>query len=215
MRNNYQLKLMIVDDHIFIREGLKRLLAHYPSYEVVGEAQNGNEAYKLVDKMKPDIVIMDLSMPGMGGLEAIDKIVKYREKTNIIVLSMYDSITYAIRALDLGAKAYIHKSNIVDELIAGIETVINGNVYLSEVIARKIAKNQVYGIKHLIAQLNTKEFEIFRMLAEGYDLDDIGSFLNLSAKSIANYQSTIKRKLNVTSAVELVRYALLEGVIIG
>ena len=206
---------MLVDDHVFIRDGLRRLLEQYQEYIVVGEAQNGNEAYKQVDKINPDIVIMDLSMPEMGGLEAIDKIVKYRKKTKIIVLSMFDSITYATRALDLGAKAYINKSNLVDELIVGIQSVLSGNIYLSDALAKKIATKKIYGTKNPIDELNTKEFEIFRLLSEGRDLKEIGIFLNLSAKSIANYQSTIKRKLKVTSAVELVRFALLEGVIKG
>lgn len=206
---------MIVDDHVFIREGIKRLLALYPSYHVAGEAVDGNEAYQKFDLFNPDIVIMDLSMPSMGGLEAIKKIIKYKKKTKIIVLSMYDSITYAIRALDLGAKGYISKGNIVDELIKGIEAVKSGDIYLSENIAKRIATSDVYGMKDLLSTLNTKEFEVFRLLAEGYDLDFIAESLHSSVKTIANIQTIIKRKLNVTSAVELVRFAMLEGIIAG
>lgn len=206
---------MIVDDHVFIREGIKRLLALYPSYQVVGEAIDGNEAYHKFDFFNPDIVIMDLSMPSMGGLEAIKKIIKYKKKTKIIVLSMYDSITYAIRSLDLGAKGYITKGNIVEELIKGIEAVKNGDIYLSENIAKRIATSDVYGMKDLLGTLSTKEFEVFRLLAEGYDLDFIADSLHSSIKTIANIQSIIKRKLNVTSAVELVRFAMIEGIIAG
>lgn len=215
MKISKPIKIMIVDDHVFIRDGLRRLLEQYSSYEVVGEAIDGNEAYQKYDLYEPDIIIMDLSMPGMGGLEAIAKLIKHKQKVKILVLSMHNSITYAIRSLDLGAKAYVNKSSVVDELVKGLEAIATGQVYLSEKIAKRIASNDVYGSKDLLKELSTKEFEIFRLLAEGFDLEAIGSSLNLSGKSIANYQSSIKRKLNVTSPVELVRYAILEGIIQG
>ena len=156
---------------------------------------------------------MDLSMPGMGGLEAIRRILMRYEKAKILVLSMHEDLSFANQALKLGAKGYLIKNTLADDLVKSIETVSNGEVFLSAEIAKKMAMQSISGDKDPIHELSAREFEIFRLLAEGLDIDGIASTLNISSKTVSNYQTMIKQKLDINSPVELIRYAIKTGVI--
>ena len=205
--------IVLVDDHAVVRAGVRRLLEQEPLFEVIGEAESGEKAYQIFGELKPDVMVMDLSMPGMGGLEAIRRILMRYEKAKILVLSMHEDLSFANQALKLGAKGYLIKNALADDLVKSIETVSNGEVFLSAEIAKKMAMQSISGDKDPIHELSAREFEIFRLLAEGLDIDAIASTLNISSKTVSNYQTTVKQKLNINSPIELIRYAMKAGVI--
>ena len=205
--------IVLVDDHAVVRAGVRRLLEQEPLFEVIGEAESGEKAYQIFGELKPDVMVMDLSMPGMGGLEAIRRILMRYEKAKILVLSMHEDLSFANQALKLGAKGYLIKNALADDLVKSIETVSSGEVFLSAEIAKKMARQSISGDKDPIHELSAREFEIFRLLAEGLDIDGIASTLNISSKTVSNYQTMIKQKLDISSPVELIRYAIKTGVI--
>ena len=205
--------IVLVDDHAVVRAGVRRLLEQEPLFEVIGEAESGEKAYQILAGLKPDVMVMDLSMPGMGGLEAIRRILMRYEKAKILVLSMHEDLSFANQALKLGAKGYLTKNTLADDLVKSIETVTQGDVFLSDEIAKKMAMQSISGNQDPVHELSAREFEIFRLLAEGLDIDAIASTLNISSKTVSNYQTMIKQKLNINTPIELIRYAIKVGVI--
>ena len=205
--------IVLVDDHAVVRAGVRRLLEQEPLFEVIGEAESGEKAYHIFGELKPDMMVMDLSMPGMGGLEAIRRILMRHEKAKILVLSMHEDLVFANQALKLGAKGYLTKNTLADDLVKSIETVTQGDVFLSDEIAKKMAMQSISGNQDPVHELSAREFEIFRLLAEGFDIDAIASTLNISSKTVSNYQTMIKQKLNINTPIELIRYAIKVGVI--
>ena len=205
--------IVLVDDHAVVRAGVRRLLEQEPLFEVIGEAESGEKAYQILAELKPDVMVMDLSMPGMGGLEAIRRILMRYEKAKILVLSMHEDLSFANQALKLGAKGYLTKNTLADDLVKSIETVTQGDVFLSDEIAKKMAMQSISGNQDPVHELSAREFEIFRLLAEGLDIDAIASTLNISSKTVSNYQTMIKQKLDISTPIELIRYAIKVGVI--
>ena len=205
--------IVLVDDHAVVRAGVRRLLEQEPLFEVIGEAESGEKAYQIFGELKPDVMVMDLSMPGMGGLESIRRILMRYEKAKILVLSMHEDLSFATQALKLGAKGYLTKNTLADDLVKSIETVTQGDVFLSDEIAKKMAMQSISGNQDPVHELSAREFEIFRLLAEGLDIDAIASTLNISSKTVSNYQTMIKQKLNINTPIELIRYAIKVGVI--
>ena len=205
--------IILVDDHAVVRAGVRRLLEQEPLFEVIGEAESGEKAYQIFGELKPDVMVMDLSMPGMGGLESICRILMRYEKAKILVLSMHEDLSFANQALKLGAKGYLTKNTLADDLVKSIETVTQGDVFLSDEIAKKMAMQSISGNQDPVHELSAREFEIFRLLAEGFDIDAIASTLNISSKTVSNYQTMIKQKLNINTPIELIRYAIKVGVI--
>jgi two-component system, NarL family, invasion response regulator UvrY len=205
--------IVLVDDHAVVRAGVRRLLEQEPLFEVIGEAESGEKAYQILAELKPDVMVMDLSMPGMGGLEAIRRILMRYEKAKILVLSMHEDLSFANQALKLGAKGYLTKNTLADDLVKSIETVTQGDVFLSDEIAKKMAMQSISGNQDAVHELSAREFEIFRLLAEGLDIDAIASTLNISSKTVSNYKTMIKQKLNINTPIELIRYAIKVGVI--
>ncbi|CAM8378201.1 response regulator [Candidatus Methylopumilus planktonicus] len=205
--------IVLVDDHAVVRAGVRRLLEQEPLFEVIGEAESGEKAYQIFGELKPDVMVMDLSMPGMGGLESIRRILMRYEKAKILVLSMHEDLSFANQALKLGAKGYLTKNTLADDLVKSIETVTQGDVFLSDEIAKKMAMQSISGNQDPVHELSAREFEIFRLLAEGLDIDAIASTLNISSKTVSNYQTMIKQKLDINTPIELIRYAIKVGVI--
>ena len=210
---NKKIKIILVDDHAVVRAGVRRLLEQEPLFDVIGEAESGEKAYQLFGELNPDVMVMDLSMPGMGGLEAIRRILMRDEKAKILVLSMHEDLSFANQVLKLGAKGYLIKNTLGDDLVKAIETISQGEIFLSEEIAKKIAVSSIDGGQDPIHDLSAREFEIFRLLAEGFEVDAIATTLNISSKTVSNYQTMIKQKLNIHTPVELIRYAIKVGVI--
>ena len=205
--------IVLVDDHAVVRAGVRRLLEQEPLFEVIGEAESGEKAYQIFGELKPDVMVMDLSMPGMGGLESIRRILMRYEKAKILVLSMHEDLSFANQALKLGVKGYLTKNTLADDLVKSIETVTQGDVFLSDEIAKKMAMQSISGNQDPVHELSAREFEIFRLLAEGLDIDAIASTLNISSKTVSNYQTMIKQKLDINTPIELIRYAIKVGVI--
>ena len=205
--------IVLVDDHAVVRAGVRRLLEQEPLFEVIGEADSGEKAYQIFGELKPDVMVMDLSMPGMGGLEGIRRILMRYEKAKILVLSMHEDLSFANQALKLGVKGYLTKNTLADDLVKSIETVTQGDVFLSDEIAKKMAMQSISGNQDPVHELSAREFEIFRLLAEGLDIDAIASTLNISSKTVSNYQTMIKQKLDINTPIELIRYAIKVGVI--
>ena len=210
---NKKIRIILVDDHAVVRAGVKRLLEQEPLFDVIGEAESGEKAYQLFGELNPDVMVMDLSMPGMGGLEAIRRILMRNEKAKILVLSMHEDLSFANQALKLGAKGYLIKNTLGDDLVKAIEAISQGDIFLSDEIAKKIAVSSIDGGQDPIHDLSAREFEIFRLLAEGLEVDAISTTLNISPKTVSNYQTMIKQKLNIHTPVELIRYAIKAGVI--
>ena len=208
-----KINIILVDDHAVVRAGVRRLLEQEPLFDVIGEAESGEKAYQLFGELNPDVMLMDLSMPGMGGLEAIRRILMRDEKAKILVLSMHEDLSFANQALKLGAKGYLIKNTLGDDLVKAIEAISQGDIFLSDEIAKKIAVSSIDGGQDPIHDLSAREFEIFRLLAEGFEVDAIATTLNISSKTVSNYQTMIKQKLNIHTPVELIRYAIKTGVI--
>ena len=205
--------IVLVDDHAVVRAGVRRLLEQEALFDVIGEAESGEKAYQLFGELKPDVMVMDLSMPGMGGLEAIRRILMRHERARILVLTMHEDLSFANQALKLGAKGYLIKNTLGDDLVKSIQTISRGEVFLSDEIAKKMAMQSISGEQDPIHELSAREFEIFRLLAEGLEIDAIAATLNISSKTVSNYQTMIKQKLNINTPVELIRYAIKAGVI--
>jgi two-component system invasion response regulator UvrY len=205
--------IVLVDDHAVVRAGVRRLLEQEDLFDVIGEAESGEKAYQIFGELEPDVMVMDLSMPGMGGLEAIRRILMRHERARILVLTMHEDLSFAHQALKLGAKGYLIKNTLGDDLVKSIETVSKGEVFLSEEIAKKMAMQSISGEQDPMHELSAREFEIFRLLAEGLEIDAIADTLHISSKTVSNYQTMIKQKLNINTPVELIRYAIKIGVI--
>ena len=208
-----KVSIVLVDDHAVVRAGVRRLLEQEALFDVIGEAESGEKAYQLFGELKPDVMVMDLSMHGMGGLEAIRRILMRHERARILVLTMHEDLSFANQALKLGAKGYLIKNTLGDDLVKSIQTVSRGEVFLSDEIAKKMAMQSISGEQDPIHELSAREFEIFRLLAEGLEIDAIAATLNISSKTVSNYQTMIKQKLNINTPVELIRYAIKAGVI--
>ena len=204
---------MLVDDHAVVRAGVRRLIEQDGRFLVVAEADSGESAYQQYGLYTPDIVIMDLSMPGMGGMEAISRIIARHPAAKLLVLSMHENAAFANQALKVGAKGYLPKNGLAEELVNALQHIANGQSYINANISKKIAQQFLSNENTLLQQLSAREFEIFRLLAEGIESADIGKKLNISSKTVANYQTTIKQKLGVNNSVELVRLAIRSGLI--
>jgi len=204
---------MLVDDHAVVRAGVRRLLEQQSGFSVVAEADSGERAYQLFGEQLPDIIIMDLSMPGMGGMEAIRRIIARYPTARILVLSMHENAAFASQAMKSGAKGYLAKSGLAEELVGALVSLARGQTYISPDVVNKIALQTLQGSDDPIAQLSAREFEIFRLLAEGQDSEAIAQALKISGKTVANYQTIIKQKLGINNPVELVRLAIRYGVI--
>ncbi|BCM25661.1 response regulator [Methyloradius palustris] len=209
------IRIILVDDHLVVRSGLRRLLEQSDDLEVIAEADSGEQAYQIFGEHLPDVLVMDMSMPGMGGLEAVRRILARYPAARIVIFSMHENATFATQALTAGARGYVAKSGAADDLVRGIREVNAGRSYLSASIAQKIALQSLSGEEDPIKRLSAREFEVFRLLAEGGAIEVIADTLNISQKTVANYQTMLKQKLGINSPVELVRLAIRYGVIQG
>lgn len=207
------IRILLVDDHAIVREGYRALLEKQPRMLVVGEAQDGNEAYERTQATSPDVIIMDLSMPGQGGIEAIARICQRFRNAKILVFSMHQNPTFAIQATRAGARGYVSKSSPPDVLIRAVYEVFNGDHVLSADIAQALALSKLGGEHGPLEDLTVREFEILRMLVEAQSTEEIARALHISPKTVSNCHYQIKSKLGVTTDIELVRLALRLNVV--
>ena len=207
------IRIMLVDDHAVVRAGVRRLLEQDARFLVVAECGSGERAYQQFGEYLPDITVMDLSMPGMGGMEAICRIIARYPTAKLLVLSMHENAAFASQALKAGARGYLAKNGLAEELIGALESIANGQTYINANISQKITQQFLSNEDTPLQQLSTREFEIFRLLAEGCDSNLIATTLSISSKTVANYQTSIKQKLGLSNSVELVRLAIRHGLI--
>lgn len=207
------IRVLLTDDHSVVRSGVRRLLEQNEGIEVVAEAESGEQAYRLFNEHMPDVVIMDVSMPGMGGLSALRRILARHRDAKIVIFSMHENATVATQALSSGAVAFVEKSGNAEDLVLAVKEVVAGRTFLSANLAQKIALQGISGENDPMQKLTSREFEIFHLLADGKAVDEIATSLNLSQKTVANYQTLLKQKLELNSPVDLVRLALKYGII--
>ena len=193
--------LLIVDDHEIVRAGIKRLFENTPNLNIVADLGSGEEAYQFLHKNTVDLIIMDVSMPGKGGIETTNQIKKRYPKIKILMLSMHDNAMIIEKAIKAGADGYILKNDLSDDLMNAVEKVMNNEIIISASVDVDEFKDS------LIKDLNNKEFEIFKSLASGEDLITIAEKLNISYKTAANYQTSIKQKLNVKNILDFYNLA--------
>ena len=193
--------LLIVDDHEIVRSGIKRLVENNPKLNIVADLGSGEEAYKFLQKNTVDLIIMDVSMPGKGGIETTSQIKKRFPSIKILMLSMHDNSMIIDKAMKAGANGYILKNDLSDDLLNAIEKVMNNEIIISASIDRSVINDSK------IKDLNNKEFEIFKSIARGEQLLSIASKLNISYKTAANYQTSIKQKLNIKNTLEFYNLA--------
>ncbi len=208
-----RVRVLLVDDHAVVRAGYRMLLQSAQHIDVVAEADSGELACQRFVNTKPDVVIMDLSLPGMGGLETIRRIVSRDADARILVFSMHEDIAFVEHALQAGAQGYITKSSAPEILIEAVQRIAEGEVYLEHRLAQHLAVRKSRGRNHVFSSLTTREFEIFCLLAEGLSTAQIAERLSLSHKTVANYSTQIKNKLSVTTSSELVHLAIRHGII--
>jgi two-component system, NarL family, invasion response regulator UvrY len=206
-------KVVLVDDHTVVRSGLRRLLESHKSIEIVAEADTGEVAYQVYGEVLPDVILMDISMPGMGGLEAAKRILQRYPQAKIVIFSMHEAVSFAAQALKTGVKGYVTKTGVADDLVQAVLDVSKGRTFLSQDVAQKVALQTLIGESNPLQQLTSREFEVFRLLAEGKRVEDVADMLKISQKTVANYYTLIKQKLSVNSPVEMVRLAMKHGLI--
>lgn len=210
------IRVMMVDDHLVVRSGLKRLLEQDGTIEIIAEAENGDLAYQMYGDILPDVLLMDLSMPGMGGLEAAQRIIRRYPVARIIIFSMHEAVSFARQALKAGVLGYVTKNGAANDLVRAVTEVHKGKTFLSAEIAQKMAfQSLVDNDDEPLRSLSAREFEIFRLLTTGTTTEEIAEMLKISQKTVANYHTIIKRKLDVTNPIEMVRIAIKHGLIEG
>ncbi|WP_407525485.1 response regulator [Methylobacterium oryzisoli] len=205
--------ILLVDDHPVVREGYRRLLERQPGFRVAAEAETAAQAYEAYRRVRPDVVVMDLNLPGAGGLEALRHIRQWDARARILVFTMHDAAAYALKAFEAGAAGYVTKSSAPADLVRAVARVAAGGRALSDDIAREIAAERLAGRDGPLAELGTRETEILRLLAAGHTTEAIADALCLSPKTIQNYHSQIKAKLGARTDAQLVWLALGAGLV--
>lgn len=206
-------KILLVDDHPIVREGYRRLLERQPGLSIVAEADNAAAAYRAYKSSAPDLVIMDLSLPGAGGLEAVRHIRQWDKRARILVFTMHAAAAFALKAFEAGASGYVTKSSDAAELVRAVTVVAQGGRALSDDIAREIAAERLNDSGALTSELGPRETEILRLLASGRTTEEIAALLNLSPKTVQNYHYQIKAKIGARTDAHLVWLAMGAGLV--
>jgi len=206
--------VLLVDDHAVVREGYRRLLERDDSLVVAGEAASAAEAMRLDTDLRPDVVVLDIALPGVSGIEILRRIIARRPDACVLMFSMYHDGIYASRAIDAGARGFLSKASAPDLLVEAVRAVAGGGRYLSPDVEAAMNK-QSSAANELASALSTRELEVLRMLSQGYGIEEIGERLGLSPKTAANHQSSIKQKLGADSALQLMLIAQQFGLVAG
>ena len=207
------INVMLVDDHAVVRMGFRMLLETAADIKVIAEAENGEQAIKLYVEHQPNVVVMDITMPGIGGLEAIERIMAKDSAARILVLSAHEDSVHPKRVLNAGAMDYLTKRSAAEELIKAIRTVAGGKMYLEANIAQQMAIQQLSGQQNPVDVLSDREFEVFMALAKGKTTNDIADTLCLSPRTVGTHLYNIKQKLNASNSAEIALIAMRSGLI--
>ena len=200
-------RILLVDDHAIVREGYRRLLEDEAGIQVVGEAGNATEACERARSLGPDVVVMDIALPGSSGIEATRRMLKDLPRLRILMFSMYDDAIYASRALEAGALGYLSKASAPEVLVQAIHAVARGERYVSPDVATNMARSAAQPGRRDLEALTPREFEVLRLLVQGETVKSISEKLALSEKTVANHQSAIREKLGARNSAQLARLA--------
>ncbi len=212
-----QMRVLLADDHTLVRAGIRSLLEKLPAVEVAGEAGDGREVLDLIKAQQPDVVLMDISMPGLNGLQALARITRDFPQVRVIILSMHPNDEYVLQALKSGASGYLLKRAATAELLAALKTVVGGQIYLSREIASQFLKK--FPLQHIalstgpLEQLTSRQREILQLLAEGQTTKAIAQILKLSEKTVEYHRAKLMARLNIFDIPGLVRFALRTGLV--
>ena len=213
-----KVRIVLAEDHTILREGLRALLSADPKFEIVGEAADGREAVRFVEKLGPDLVMMDLSMPRMTGMDAIREIKKRYPETKIIALTVHKTEEYLQTTLQAGANAYVLKDATHDELLMAIESVLQGQIYLSPGVSEKVIEGYLAGKESrrsssMLGLLSPREREVLKLVAEGYKNKEIAADLCISLKTVEKHRANLMKKLDLHNAAALTAYAIAQGLV--
>jgi two-component system, NarL family, response regulator NreC len=213
-----KVRILLADDHTVMRAGLRALLERQPNLEVVGEGENGRQTVELAVSLRPDVVVMDVGMPVLNGIEATKTIVTQRPATAVVILSVHADESYVMRALKAGARGYLLKDSAATDLISAIQAVSQGKSFFSSKISRILAEDYVRALKQKgvvdsYELLTPREREILQLLVEGKTNKEVASSLNISVYTAETHRGNILQKLNLHSLAELVLYAVRKGII--
>jgi DNA-binding NarL/FixJ family response regulator len=204
---NARVTVLLVDDHAVVREGYRRLLERHGDIVVIGEAADAAEAHTLFRQFAPQIVVMDITLPGISGIEVMRRMLEHEPAARVLIFSMHDDVIFAKRALQAGAYGYVTKSSAPNVLVAAVHTVASGKKYLSPAVAQDLALLAVSLDKAASNDLSAREFEVLRLLLQGHSINDIAQSLGINPKTVSNHQTAIKQKLGADTAIQLLRIA--------
>lgn len=212
-----KLRVFLADDHMVVREGLKSLVNAQPDMQVVGEADNGDAAWRAARELSPDVLVMDVSMPDMNGAEATERLRRECPQVKVLALTVYEDRSYLRQMLDAGASGYVLKRAVTDELVRAIRTVAAGGSYVDPTLAGSLVSsyfNQGTTERGAPAgELSERESQVLRLIAWGYSNKEIGWKLNISSKTVDTYKLRLMEKLNLRSRTDIVRYAMRQGLL--
>ena len=200
-----QVSVLLVDDHAVVREGYRRLLERHGNISVIGEAADAATAHSLFCHLDPQIVVMDITLPGSSGIEAMQRMLIYKREARVLIFSMHEEAIFARRALQAGAFGYVTKSSAPNVLMEAVLAIASGKRYLSADIAQTLALREVVVDHDTADGLSAREFEVLRQLAHGRSIKEIAQSMGLSPKTVANHQSAIKQKLGADTAIQLLK----------
>jgi DNA-binding NarL/FixJ family response regulator len=209
-------RVLLADDHALVRAGIRALLNTIEGVEVIAEAGDGFEAFRLIEELQPDIVLLDITMPGLSGLEVLEKSKKQFPDLRVIILTVHDAGEYAMQALRAGAAGYLPKSAAANELQVAIKIVSRGETYVSGEVSRKTLLEFSKGTTehtHFLAGLTPRQREILTLIAEGHSTKDIGRTLNISAKTVESHRAQLMERLDIHDVAGLVRFAIKKGLV--
>lgn len=207
------IRVLLVDDHAVVRQGYRRLIEMHEGIDVVAEAQDAASGYKAFKDCKPDVVVVDISMPGRGGIDLVRQLRQREAAARVLVFTMHASAIYAQQAFRAGARGYVTKSSSPDILVSAIRSVYAGRPALCVEINEAIATSRLSGDVSAVDELTPREFEILRLLLDAKSTDEIAAAFNLSPKTVANYHYEIKLKLGIRSDIELVYFCMRQGLV--
>jgi len=208
-----RIRILLADDHAVVRQGFRMILSAHPDLEIVGEAGNGREAVALADELQPDVVVMDVAMPELNGIEATRRITTASPRTRVLALSMYKDSVYVREILRAGARGFLLKDAIDRDLLAAVRSVASGDGYLSPAVSEAVLSDYRRHVTDPIDLLSSREREVLQMIAEGKTNKDIATTLSLSVYTVDAHRGRIMEKLNLHSVGELVRFAVRKGLV--
>jgi len=208
------INVLLTDDHALVRSGIRRLLEDSQQVRIIGEAESGEEGVKLAQELQPDVILMDVNMPGIGGVEACRRILQRNPQQKIIVLTIHNEQTFPKRMLEIGARGYLTKECGVDEMLSAIVKVYKGGAYIAPSIAQQLALSLLPGNEHNpIDRLSRREFQVMLMISHGFTNAEISDKLCLSPKTVSTYRLRLLDKLGAQNEVDLIKIAVEQGMV--